>query len=104
MSDLQQPEENDGYPTEEELEKIRQWPHERQWVGLMEFVESIWWNPEWGWTKEGTTYRISTGGWSGNEDLIGALKANTMFWLCCWQSSRRGGHYEFVVRGVKPPQ
>jgi len=94
------PDEN-GYPTEEELEKIRTWPL-LEWAGLMRFVKSVWWSADWGWSeaesperKGEMMYQISTGGWSGNEDLIEALRDNMMFWAVCWYSSRRGGHYEF---------
>lgn len=43
-------------------------------------------------------YRISTGGWSGNEELLMALQANHMAWTWTWISSRVGGHYVFEVR------
>jgi hypothetical protein len=38
---------------------------------------------------------LSTGGWSGNEDLIDALQHNHMFWATCWLRSERGGHHVF---------
>jgi len=71
----------------------------------MDFVHSLWHWPDWGWkelaTDDRTTYDISTGGWSGNEELIGAMRENFMFWSMCWVSSRRGGHYIFEVRPIK---
>ena len=89
----------DGYPDEQELARIQAWPAE-DFRGLMEFVYSLWQYKDlrWGWTQ-GMEYRyqLSTGGWSGNESIIGALQLNVMFWLMCWVSSRRGGHYEFKV-------
>lgn len=87
----------DGYPDERDLERIREWPW-ADFPGLMEFVRSIWWMPEWGWRKHGAQYSISTGGWSGNESIIAALADNRLFWMTCWESSRRGGHYTFTVR------
>ena len=83
----------DPYPTEEELKKIENWKDDRP--ALMEYVKSLWWAADWGWTEKGSTYQISTGGWSGNEEIIAALKANMMFWVMCYQSSRVGGHYFF---------
>lgn len=105
---------NERYPTDEEIERITKWPY-TDLVGLMEFVRSIWWNAERGWKRaekqpeEGdllhqepyTEFDISTGGWSGNEDLIDALQGNSMFWAICWVQSRRGGHYKFEVRQLQ---
>lgn len=88
------------YPNDDELRRVREWPP-TDLSGLMDFVRSIWWQPDWGWNQVGENYRISTGGWSGNEELIEALKGNTMFWMLCWQSSRRGGHYEFRVPAAR---
>ncbi len=91
---------DDGYPTEEELAKIRAWPWQDS-AGLMSFIKSIWYLADWGWREEPGEkkgkihYAISTAGWSGNEDLIAAMMENQMFWTFNWVSSRRGGHYEF---------
>ena len=62
-----------GYPTEEALEKIKEWPDDDM-PGLMAFVKELWWMPDWGWREEITTsdildkpvirYSISTGGWN----------------------------------------
>jgi hypothetical protein len=97
---------DDGYPTEEFLESIRQWPFQYDYKYLFDYVKSGWWMPSWGWHSEEVDdefgksiirYNISTGGWSGNEEIIGALESNTMFWVMCWQESRRGGHFVFEV-------
>lgn len=45
-----------------------------------------------------TVYEMSTGGWSGNESLVGALMENHLWWAFNWYSSRRGGHYVFKVK------
>jgi hypothetical protein len=102
----------DGYPTEETLDKIEHWPisNAKDAEELMTFVSEIWWPGDgYGWMrsahrhreyKGGTLrryYKISTGGWSGNESLICAMEENRMFWMLTWLSSRRGGHYEFRV-------
>ena len=88
----------DGYPDDQELARIQVWPTE-DFRGLMEYVRSLWWNADWGWTQGMEDhYQISTGGWSGNESIIEALEMNSLFWSMCWVSSRRGGHYEFEVK------
>ena len=84
------------YPTEEQLLKIQEYPG-YDWELLMVHVEVLWEYADWGWHRKGRTYRISTGGWSGNEDIIQALQANVMFWSLCWVQSRRGGHYIFEI-------
>ena len=87
-----------AYPDDLESARIQAWPAE-DFRGLMKFVHSLWTYREWGWAQGlEDRYQLSTGGWSGNESIIGALQLNTMFWLQCWVSSRRGGHYEFEVR------
>ena len=94
----------DQYPTDEELRTIIDWDWQRGWKPLLAYVRTLWWLPDWGWTEKGNRYWLSTGGWSGNESIIDAMKRNYMFWSLCWQSSRRGGHYRFVVpRIAKKP-
>jgi hypothetical protein len=84
------------YPTDEDLDQIRNWdgadPH-----GLMRFVQDLWSYPRY-FTNDHDTWACSTGGWSGNECLIGAMRQNTMFWCMYWYSSRRGGHYVFRIK------
>ena len=88
---------SDGYPDEEELATIAKWPYDNL-PALMEYIKRRWQYSDCGyWKQRGTMYRISTGGWSGNESIISAMQENTMFWLLCWVSSRRGGHYTFNV-------
>lgn len=94
----------DGYPTEETLDLIRNWTY-TDFNGLMDFVISLWLYPYCVedikvfnvFDNEVREINISTGGWSGHEEIIGELKANAMFWLCCWEESKRGGHYRFHI-------
>lgn len=82
----------DGYPTEAALERIRGWPIADP-KGWLEFCRSLWWAADWGWTEpEG---EVSTGGWSGNEAIIGAMQhaQQGMLWYQVWWQTRRGGHY-----------
>lgn len=93
----------DPYPTEDELDQIEQWDHEDP-KGLMEFIrEDLWWEPDWGFKLTGKKVlklALHTGGWSGNESIIGALQRN-MFWMLYWQRSDRGGHYYFRITKPK---
>lgn len=87
---------------------IVEWPVEDP-EGWFDYVRRCWWASEWGW-HEGPAvddvgrqvyrYDISTGGWSGNESLIRAMKQNRLLWFTTWQMSRRGGHYRFDVVGI----
>ena len=88
----------DGYPTEETLQEIRDWPH-TDFKGLIEFVGEAWRYPEYWRVMDYADLSVeaSTGGWSGNESLISALYDNVMFWAMCWMSSKRGGHYVFKI-------
>jgi hypothetical protein len=43
-------------------------------------------------------YYISTGGWSGCEEVIYLLRKKPVFWALSWLSSARGGHYIFEIR------
>jgi len=83
------------YPTEQELQKIKEWePGDLH--GLMQFVKSLWAFRAWGFSQDDEIYFISTGGWSGNEDIIEAMMSNVVWWMMYWQQSRRGGHYIFA--------
>jgi hypothetical protein len=94
----------DGYPTSESLRRISDWPYDDP-VGWFRFIYRCWWQPGWGWHEAPALddfnrpvhrYSISTGGWSGNEDVIGAMQ-KSFLWHLTWESSRRGGHYVFGV-------
>lgn len=94
----------DGYPTEEELKYIKEFDVvESNWHGLMYYIKTeVWWHggslftvKEMEWE-----YHISTGGWSGNEEVIEALKSKHMFWIMYWQQSTKGGHYIFSKSGL----
>lgn len=104
---------SDGYPTEETLRMIAEWPW-GDYKGLIEFVSGIWEYSDcgYGWQEIGKedmfyglllgqekehTYTVSTAGWSGNESIVCALQDNYLFWGMCWFASRRGGHYCFVM-------
>ena len=91
------------YPTEEYLTSLENWQWSEGWGELMERVKAGWWQPEWGFHRpEGErNFNLSTGGWSGNEQIISALQRNFVFWSVCWLTSRRGGHYQFELPAKK---
>ena len=108
--------EKDVYPTDEELQFIREFDVLKNgYAPLFEYVRNLWWLG-YGWEEYVRTddyessdglacvpykhnYRVvmmSTGGWSGNESIIKALRENPHFWYCC-EMERKGGHYVFEV-------
>lgn len=91
-----------NYPTIGELNKVSEWKGTLQ--NLITYLQDIWeYEPP--RLRNGRSsfdrkkvfkLSISTWGWSGNEDVIERLQT-TMFWMTCWRSSHRGGHYEFEI-------
>lgn len=94
---------NDEYPTDEQLQSILDFEGTPEQFAR-ELIESLWWHGGFTITQEyddilderSIKLRISTWGWSGNEDLIGVMK-QTWFWFMWWSASYRGGHYEFEI-------
>ena len=87
----------DGYPTQETLDAIKEWPVNDP-EGWFDFVEDAWtYNDSFRRTFRGRHIEAATGGWSGNESLIGAMAENGIIWAVCWQSSHRGGLYVFDI-------
>jgi hypothetical protein len=85
----------DGYPEDSELKIIREWDAS-DFHGLMAYIYDRWNYADCGyWDQKKSVYRISTGGWSGNEEIIGAMMENHIWWMMYWQQSQRGGHYIF---------
>lgn len=86
---------SDNYPTEDILEQIRQWKGTAN--ALLDAVIDIW--PHYGTTTDstvrgGSTRRVVlvTGGWSGCEDLVDALRT-TLVWTLAWSESSSGGRH-----------
>jgi len=96
----------DDYPTDDELERITKWPHDDP-AGWFKYVRSVgnYWSdqPPWGWHEETADddgkqvkeIHVSTGGWSGNEDIILAMQQNFVLWSLNWYQHQTGGHYIF---------
>jgi hypothetical protein len=85
----------EDYPLEVELKAIRDWNKYKDLKGWMDAIKAIWHWPEFVAQKDKECYELHTGGWSGNEDIIGAMKENQMMWVLYWKQSTRGGHYIF---------
>ena len=107
----------EGYPTEETLQALREWPMETAAAGL-DFLSACWkdgYMAESGLAKDvlppaeieticadddERVLRLPTGGWSGNEDAVNAFMeslAATMTW--CLHA--RGGLWIFKYPEVK---
>ena len=84
-----------GYPTEDTCDKIKNW-NPLDPVGLFKFVKAAWSDTGCIREPEDNVIELITGGWSGNEELIGALQSNVA-WPLCWQMSQRGGMHRFEI-------
>lgn len=90
-----------GYPSDESLEIIKKWDLLKYPVSyLLDFVEPLWEYDD-RFVRTARTLYLSTGGWSGNEDIIASLHGNFLFWAMYWKRSERGGHYWFDRRMVQ---
>ncbi len=96
--------ETGNYPSNESLEFIKTFDVIKYGnLALAEFIEQIWWCADWGYCLKGKRVKklfLSTGGWSGNEDIIHSLSRNFIFWSMCWMQQRRGGHYIFEIKNI----
>ena len=87
------------YPTEEQLQFIREYDLRQGSSGLIEHLQEIWHWQDYIKVIHGLgkcALELHTGGWSGNEDIIKALQS-TLYWLMYWHKSERGGHYYFEI-------
>lgn len=93
----------DGYPSDETLYKIENWDvsSTEKIIDLFNFIKPIWHFSCWQEFKDLNEnlilYKLSTFGWSGNEDIIMSMNNNFKLWSLIWYSSKKGGHYKFKV-------
>lgn len=89
------------YPDKIQLKTVKNWPLKtwHDYRNLALYVKSIWEYPE-AATLKGNTFRLATVGWSGNEDIVGALYKNLAFSFC-WEMSKRGGLHIFKLPNKK---
>ena len=97
----------DGYPTEEYLTFIKNYIPDES-LTILQFIENVlpegWWTPDWGvkLSKNKRKLELHTGGWSGNEEIIGAIRSNiylTNFHMsyAMWKA---GGHHYFDIKST----
>lgn len=95
-----------GYPTEAAIERIAEWEFRTrdQLDELWAFVRSLWYYPNrFVEQSDGDRiWQVSTGGWSGNEDVVSAMRSNFLLWSLTWVQSRRGGHHIFDLNVLEP--
>ncbi len=87
----------DRYPTEETLNAISK--YKGSYKTLMNEIAFLF--ADYGrceFRDIDSAWEVATGGWSGCEEVIGALRENTMFWMMCWRLSKRGGYFEFETK------
>jgi len=90
------------YPDESDLKQIREWDAVKDPFGLIKFIESICWCDAIRIRGKRVWYiEFHTWGWSGNEDIIGALRDNPLFFAIYWEKTHKGGHYYFKVHKLK---
>lgn len=90
-----------NYPDEESLKQIKDWDVLTK--SVQNLLDLVYENTNWADRqihqsgKRVIRYEYHTGGWSGNEDVIGALHQNFLFWSMFWEKTTRGGHYWFRI-------
>jgi len=97
---------NEGYPEQRDLDLIRAWDCEDVF-NLINYLYNCWHFQAWGFKQEWkydnilNSYKLHlglhTGGWSGNEELMGALLDNNILRSLWYAEWRRGGHYKFEI-------
>lgn len=95
---------DNGYPTDEDLATLRTLADgilDTHFAPLLEHLKAIWWKPGMliSWNPDTGALELHTGGWSGNEEIMGVLR-ETFFWASAWRRIERGGHYYFEVSPV----
>jgi hypothetical protein len=97
---------DEGYPTEEYLQFIRDYTHET--MNIIDFVNVLsdgWYFGDWGFNlgrkyKGTRKLQLHTGGWSGNEKIINAILSNIYLTHCEMKYIKWhvGGHYYFEIK------
>jgi hypothetical protein len=108
----------DGYPTNATLRRVEKWKirNHVELLALFEYIRQNWWAADWGFhhteqevnltyanatCKKKHHFQLSTGGWSGNEDMVHSMRKNYVFWSMTWRVHKAGGHYDFEVEELE---
>ena len=85
------------YPTDEDLNKVTSYPLKtyEDYRYFAEYIENLWHYCGY-YQLKGNTLRLATGGWSGNESIIGAIHRN-LYFAHCWCKSERGGLHVYKL-------
>src|SRR3990167_7434431 len=75
-----------GYPTQETLQIIREWPIEGNADALLLFVRDAWYDSGRAKNVRPGIWTFTTGGWSGNEELLRALYQSPAWISLSWGS------------------
>lgn len=79
-----------GYPSVDTKRAIKKWDF-RDASGWLQYIREAWDHRRGEiWEENGRLY-MTTGGWSGNEEIISAMSENLVLWGMFWESSHRGG-------------
>ena len=95
----------DGYPTEETVEFLSKHKNFKNAKEAMDFALDCLNKLCYATVKKENNYiYIATGGWSGCEDIIRAMKKNVYLAFLKIVSTNRGGHYyaDPFIDGVRP--
>jgi hypothetical protein len=86
-----------NYPTDEFLEWVKSYNTIKEPANeLLQEVLLAFQSAGRAWV-DNDVYSFATLGWSGNEEMIMALRENHLFWGMHWQSSERGGLHKFKL-------
>jgi len=91
-----------GYPTDETLGAIKNWPID-QTIEWLDFIKLAWSSYGRIWIDKEGMHCFVTGGWSGNESIACAMQQNIL-WTVFWVESRRGGFFKFEIPAAKDNQ
>lgn len=100
-----------GYPTKEWINFIENYLPDES-LPLIHFIKGVlidgWWMSDWGFKlhnpyKGKIKLELHTGGWSGNEEVIAAIRSNIYLTHCSMRYYKwlSGGHYYFEIDVIK---